>query len=65
MKRLGKLLSLMMVLLLALSLGSVAMADAPLLIAQQVALMTTICGIFKINIKKDGLKALATAARCF
>ena len=37
-------------------------ADAPLLIAQQVALMTTICGIFKINIKKDGLKALATAA---
>lgn len=37
-------------------------ADAPLLIAQQVALMTTICGIFKIDIKKDGLKALATAA---
>jgi len=33
MKRLGKLLSLMMVLLLALSLGSVAMADEPLLIA--------------------------------
>ena len=24
--------------------------------------MTTICGIFKINIKKDGLKALAMAA---
>ena len=37
-------------------------ADAPLLIAQQVALMTTICGIFKINIKKDGLKALAATA---
>lgn len=37
-------------------------ADAPLLIAEQIALMTTICGIFKINIKKDGLKALATAA---
>ncbi|MBQ8241719.1 MAG: DUF697 domain-containing protein [Bacteroides sp.] len=37
-------------------------ADAPLLIAQQVALMATICGIFKIDIKKDGLKALATAA---
>ena len=37
-------------------------ADAPLLIAQQVALMSTICGIFKIDIKKDGLKALATAA---
>lgn len=40
----------------------VPFADAPLLIAQQVALMTTICGIFHINIKKDGLKALATAA---
>jgi uncharacterized protein (DUF697 family) len=37
-------------------------ADAPLLIAQQVALMATICGIFKIDIKKDGLTALATAA---
>lgn len=37
-------------------------ADAPLLVAQQVALMTTICGIFRIDIKKDGLKALATAA---
>ena len=37
-------------------------ADAPLLIAQQVTLMATICGIFKINIKKDGLTALATAA---
>lgn len=37
-------------------------ADAPLLIAQQVALMATICGIFKIDIKKDGLKTLATAA---
>lgn len=37
-------------------------ADAPMLVAQQVALMTTICGIFKINIKKDGLKALAMAA---
>ena len=37
-------------------------ADAPLLIAQQVTLMATICGIFEINIQKDGLKALATAA---
>ena len=37
-------------------------ADAPLLIAQQVTLLTTICSIFKIRIKKDGLKALATAA---
>lgn len=36
--------------------------DAPLLIAQQVALMATICGIFKIDMQKDGLKALATAA---
>ena len=37
-------------------------ADAPLLIGEQVALMTTICGIYKINIKKDGLKMLATTA---
>lgn len=37
-------------------------ADAPLLIAQQATLMATICGIFHINLKKDGLKALATAA---
>lgn len=37
-------------------------ADAPLLVAQQVALMATICGIFHMDIKKDGLKALATAA---
>lgn len=37
-------------------------ADTPLLIAQQVTLMATICNIFNINIQKDGLKALATAA---
>ena len=37
-------------------------ADAPMLVTQQVILMSTICGIFKINIKKDGLKALAMAA---
>lgn len=37
-------------------------ADMPLLIGEQVTMMATICGIFKINIKKDGLKALATAA---
>lgn len=37
-------------------------ADAPLLIGQQVALMATISGIFEIDIKKDGLKALVTAA---
>lgn len=37
-------------------------ADAPMLVAEQVTLMATICGIFKINIKKDGLKALASAA---
>ena len=40
----------------------IPLSDAPLLVAEQVALMTTICGIFKINIKKDGLKALAMAA---
>ena len=37
-------------------------ADAPLLIGQQVALMATISGIFEIDMKKDGLRALATAA---
>lgn len=37
-------------------------ADAPLLIGEQVAMMVTICGIYGINISKDGLKMLATAA---
>ena len=37
-------------------------ADAPMIVAQQVALMATICGIFEIDIEKDGLKALAMAA---
>ncbi len=37
-------------------------ADAPLLIGEQVALMATISGIFGMNVKKDGLKALAVAA---
>lgn len=37
-------------------------ADAPLLIAEQVALMAAICGIYGINIEKDGLKMLATTA---
>lgn len=37
-------------------------ADAPLLVGEQVTLMATICGIFKINIEKDGLKALAMTA---
>lgn len=37
-------------------------ADAPLLIAQQVTLMATICGIYGIDINKDGLKMLATTA---
>ena len=37
-------------------------ADAPILITEQVALLTTICGIYKINIKKDGLKSLVSAA---
>lgn len=37
-------------------------ADAPLLIGEQVALMATICGIYGINVSKDGLKMLATAA---
>ena len=37
-------------------------ADAPLLIGEQVALMGTICGIYGIDIGKDGLKMLATTA---
>lgn len=37
-------------------------ADAPLLIGQQVTLMAAICSIFKIDIKREGLKALAMAA---
>lgn len=37
-------------------------ADAPLLIGQQVALLAAISGIFEIDVKKDGLKALVTAA---
>lgn len=37
-------------------------ADAPLLIAQQVAMMAAINGVFKINIKKDALRSLAVAA---
>ena len=37
-------------------------ADMPLLIGEQVAMMATIFGIFEIDIKKDGLKALASAA---
>lgn len=37
-------------------------ADAPILIAEQVTLMATICGIYGIDIGKDGLKMLATTA---
>ena len=37
-------------------------ADAPALVAQQVALMASICKIYGIDVKKDGLKMLATAA---
>ena len=37
-------------------------ADAPLLIAEQVTLMATICGIYGIDVGKDGLKMLATTA---
>ena len=37
-------------------------ADAPLLIGEQVTLMATICGIYGMDIEKDGLKMLATAA---
>ena len=37
-------------------------ADAPLLIGEQVTLMATICGIYGIDVGKDGLKLLATTA---
>lgn len=37
-------------------------ADAPLLIGEQVTLMATICGIYGIDVGKDGLKMLATTA---
>ena len=37
-------------------------ADSPIILAEQVALMTTICGIYGIDVGKDGLKMLATAA---
>ncbi len=37
-------------------------ADAPIMIGEQVALMATICGIYGIDVSKDGLKMLATTA---
>lgn len=37
-------------------------ADAPLLIGEQVTLMASICGIYGIDVGKDGLKMLATTA---
>lgn len=37
-------------------------ADAPLLVAQQVAMMAAINGVFKIDVGKDVLKSLAVAA---
>lgn len=35
-------------------------ADAPLLIGEQVTLMATICGIYGIDVGKDGLKMLVS-----
>lgn len=37
-------------------------ADMPLLIGEQVTMMASICAIYGIDIKKDGLKMLATSA---
>lgn len=37
-------------------------ADAPILIGEQVTLMASICGIYGIDVGKDGLKMLATTA---
>ena len=36
-------------------------ADAPLIIGQQVAMMAAINAVFKMNIRKDALKSLASA----
>lgn len=40
-------------------LAPLPFADAPLLIVEQVTLMATICGIYGIDVEKDGLKMLA------
>ena len=37
-------------------------ADAPLLVAEQVTLLASICRIYGLDIGKDGLKMLATTA---
>lgn len=37
-------------------------ADAPLLVAQQVAMMVAINSVFQFDVSKDALKSLATAA---
>lgn len=37
-------------------------ADMPLLIGEQVTMMASICAVYEINIKEDGLKMLATSA---
>ena len=37
-------------------------ADAPLLVAQQVAMMAAINAVFEFDVSKDALKSLATAA---
>lgn len=37
-------------------------ADAPLLIGEQVAMMASINAVFKMNVRKDVLRSLATAA---
>ena len=46
---------------IATGAAPIPFADAPALIAEQVTLMATICGIYGINIGKDGLKMLAFA----
>lgn len=37
-------------------------ADMPLLIGEQVAMMSSICAVYEIKVKKDGLKMLAIQA---
>jgi uncharacterized protein (DUF697 family) len=46
----------------AVGMIPIPFADLPVLVGAQVTLMSTIAAIFKINIRKDGLKTLVYAA---
>lgn len=40
----------------------IPLADAPMMVGEQIALMASICAIYGINVKKEGLKMLAISA---